>query len=74
MMSTGLIPTDLVIDLLIRYGFKVLGAIVILAAGLHAHDRGRITAVQFCTGLGYFAREFDIVDLVVKRVNRIAVA
>jgi len=34
MMSTGLIPTDLVIDLLIRYGFKVLGAIVILAAGL----------------------------------------
>lgn len=34
MMSTGLLPTDLVIDLLIRYGFKVLGAIVILAAGL----------------------------------------
>lgn len=27
-------PTDLVIDLMIRYGFKVLGAIVILAGGL----------------------------------------
>lgn len=27
-------PTDLVIDLTIRYGFKVLGAIIILAAGL----------------------------------------
>ena len=27
-------PTDLVIDLTIRYGFKVLGAVVILAAGL----------------------------------------
>ncbi|CBE68228.1 MscS Mechanosensitive ion channel [Candidatus Methylomirabilis oxygeniifera] len=27
-------PTDLVIDLTIRYGFKVLGAMIILAAGL----------------------------------------
>ncbi|NJD69369.1 MAG: mechanosensitive ion channel family protein [candidate division NC10 bacterium] len=27
-------PTDLVIDLMIRYGFKVLGAVVILAGGL----------------------------------------
>lgn len=30
----GMLPTELVADLLIRYGFKVLGAIVILAAGL----------------------------------------
>lgn len=27
-------PTDLIIDLTIRYGFKVLGAVIILAAGL----------------------------------------
>lgn len=33
-MSMGMLPTDLVIDLLIRYGFKVLGAMIILAGGL----------------------------------------
>ncbi len=33
-MSMGMLPTDLVIDLSIRYGFKVLGAIIILAGGL----------------------------------------
>src|SRR5574337_124174 len=33
-MSMKMLPTDLVIDLAIRYGFKVVGAIVILAGGL----------------------------------------
>ncbi len=33
-MTMGMSPTGLVIDLMIRYGFKVLGAIVILAGGL----------------------------------------
>lgn len=33
-MNMGVSPTDLVIDLSIRYGFKVLGALVILAVGL----------------------------------------
>jgi len=34
MPSMGISPTDLVIDLSIRYGFKILGAMIILAAGL----------------------------------------
>lgn len=33
-MSMGMSPTDLVIDLSIRYGFKVLGAMIILVSGL----------------------------------------
>lgn len=33
-MTMGMAPADLVIDLSIRYGFKVLGAMIILAGGL----------------------------------------
>lgn len=42
--------------------------------GLLAHHRGQTSAAHFCFGLAYFAREFDLVDLVVKRLNGMAVA
>jgi Mechanosensitive ion channel, conserved TM helix len=50
-VQEGAMSKDLLIDLVIRYGFQVLGALVILGAGaMIAGWLGRVTDVRLLNG------------------------